>query len=71
MNLGERPTGDMSGDGQSMWRHVTWVGLSSGGEHGRHLPLAVSAESAQPSDAAPSAVAETEVEGLKRYLEVS
>jgi hypothetical protein len=34
------------------------------------LPLVVTVEPAQPSDVAPAATAETEVERLRRYLEV-
>jgi hypothetical protein len=41
------------------------------GGHGRRFPLAVTAELAQPSNAASAATAKTEVERLRRYLEVS
>jgi hypothetical protein len=71
MDPGKRPAGDVSGDGRSMWRRVTWAGLSSGSGHGRHLPLAVTAEPAQPSDVVPPTAAEMEVERLKGYPEVS
>jgi hypothetical protein len=54
-----------------MQRHVTWARSSSNGRHGRQLPLAVTAEPAQPLDVAPAAAVETEVERLRRFLEVS
>jgi hypothetical protein len=50
---------------------VTWARSSSDGERGRHLPLAVIVEPAQSVDAVPAVAAETEVERLRRYLEVS
>jgi hypothetical protein len=54
-----------------MQHRVTKAGSSSGGGHGRCLPLAVTVEPAQPSDAVPIATVETEVERLWRFLEVS
>jgi hypothetical protein len=47
------------------------VGSSSGGGRGRHLPLAVTLEPAQPLDATPATAVETELERLRRYLDVS
>jgi hypothetical protein len=63
--------GNASGDWWSMRRHVMLVGSSSGGRHGRRLPLAVTTELVQPSDVVPATVVNTEVERLRRYLEVS
>jgi hypothetical protein len=54
-----------------MWRRLTRVGSPSGGEYERPLPLAMSLEPAQPSDAAPTVAVESELERLRRYLEVS
>jgi hypothetical protein len=71
MDLGKRPASDASRDGRSMWRRLTGVGSSSSGGRGRRLPLVVFLEPAQPLDAAPAAAAETELERLRRYLEVS
>jgi hypothetical protein len=50
---------------------VTGVGSSSGGGYGRRLPLAMTAEPMPLLGATPAAVAKTEVELLRRYLEVS
>jgi hypothetical protein len=47
------------------------TGSSSNGEHGRRLLLAATAELTPLFDAASAAVAETKVEQLRRYLEVS
>jgi hypothetical protein len=72
MDTGKCPAGDASRDRWSTWRYLMRVGSpSSVNEHKRPLPLAVSFEPAQPSDAASAAVVETEVERLRRYLEVS
>jgi hypothetical protein len=71
MDPGKRPTGDASSGERSTRRRVTRAGSSSGGGHGRRLPLAMTAEPVQPLDVVSSATAETEVERLRRYLEVS
>jgi hypothetical protein len=59
MDLGKRSTGDASEEGRSMRCRLTGVRSSSGGGHRRGLPLAVSLEPTQPSDAALATAAET------------
>jgi hypothetical protein len=71
MDPSKCPTGDASSDGWPMRCRMMWVGSSSGGRHGRRLPLTVTAEPVQSLDAMLAVVAETEVERLRRYLEVS
>jgi hypothetical protein len=71
MDPDKRPADDASGDGRSMRRHLTRVGSPSGGGRWSHPPLGVSLESAQPSDAALVTAVKTELERLRRYLEVS
>jgi hypothetical protein len=62
MDPGKRSASDASNGGRSMWCRVMGAGLSSGGGHGRRLPLAMTTEPVPLLDAAPATVAETEVE---------